>query len=44
MLGIERSTVFQLIKSGELRSVMIGRRRLISTDTIHDYVRVKSAG
>jgi excisionase family DNA binding protein len=38
LLGIGRSKCFELIASCELRSVTIGRRRLIPWADIEDYV------
>jgi excisionase family DNA binding protein len=37
-LGIGRSTVFGLLASRELRSVKIGRRRLVPEQAIIDFV------
>jgi excisionase family DNA binding protein len=37
-LGVGRSKVFQLIASGELRSVQIGNRRLIPEAAIVDFI------
>ena len=37
-LGIGRSTAFELIKAGTLRSVKIGSRRLISAQAIADFI------
>ena len=37
-LGVSRSTVFELIASGELRSVKIGHRRLVSDAAIADFI------
>jgi excisionase family DNA binding protein len=34
LLGVGRSTVYDLIRSGRLRSVKIGRRRLIPRDAL----------
>lgn len=39
ILGVGRSMVFELIKSGELRSVKVGRRRLISSEALEEYIR-----
>jgi excisionase family DNA binding protein len=36
-LGIGRTSVYALIKSGELRSLLIGRLRRIPLDEIHTY-------
>jgi excisionase family DNA binding protein len=38
-LGVGRTTVFELIKAGELRSVKIGNSRRISADALADFVR-----
>lgn len=38
MLSIKRTKVFALLKSGELRSVRVGRLRRISTAAIVEYV------
>jgi excisionase family DNA binding protein len=37
-LGIGRTAVFELIRTGELRSVKIGKSRRIPTDAVHEYV------
>lgn len=37
-LGIGRTTVFGLIRTGELRSVSVGRRRLVPADAIEAFV------
>jgi excisionase family DNA binding protein len=36
-LGIGRTTVYALMKSGELESVQIGRLRRIPTSALHEY-------
>lgn len=41
MLGVCRTTIFNEIKSGDLRSFKIGRRRLISEDALEDYIQNK---
>jgi excisionase family DNA binding protein len=37
-LGIGRSTLYGLIRTGKLRTVKIGRRRLISTNALTEVV------
>jgi excisionase family DNA binding protein len=37
-LGVGRSKIFELIASGELRSVRVGRRRLVPEQAIRDFV------
>jgi excisionase family DNA binding protein len=37
-LGIRHTTLFKLLGSGELRSVKIRGRRLISEDALREYV------
>jgi excisionase family DNA binding protein len=37
-LSVGRSTVFGLISSGQLRSVKVGRRRLIPATSLLDFV------
>lgn len=36
LLNIGRSTAYDLIRSGRLRSVKIGRRRLVPRDAVED--------
>jgi excisionase family DNA binding protein len=43
-LGVGRSKVFALIRTGELRSVQIGNRRLISEQAIVDFINKLDAG
>lgn len=38
LLGIGRTTLYQLIRSGRLRTVTQGRSRLIPASAIRDYV------
>ncbi|HEX2563216.1 MAG TPA: helix-turn-helix domain-containing protein [Acidimicrobiales bacterium] len=38
MLGIGRTAVFELLRTGELRSVKIGKSRRIPTVAVHEYV------
>ncbi len=37
-LNVGRSTVFELLRTGELRSVKIGALRRISTDAVAEYL------
>lgn len=37
-LGVGRSKVFELISAGEIRSVKVGRRRLVSESAIVEFV------
>jgi excisionase family DNA binding protein len=37
-LGVGRSKIFELIASGELRSVRVGRRRLVPEQAIIDFI------
>ncbi|ROZ53831.1 DNA-binding protein [Rhodococcus sp. WS1] len=37
-LGIGRTTLFGLIKSGAIRSVTIGKRRLVSEAALCEYI------
>ena len=43
-LGIGRSMVFELIWSGKLRSVSIGRRRLVPETAIAEFIAALEAG
>lgn len=43
-LGLGRSKVYELIASGELRSVKVGRRRLVSDIAINDFVKKLDVG
>ena len=38
LLGIGRTTMFELIGSGEIKSIRLGRRRLISRTTLETFV------
>jgi excisionase family DNA binding protein len=37
-LGVGRSTVFELIASNKLRSVKVGRRRLVPEQSLRDFI------
>ena len=38
LLGIGRTVTYRLVLSGELRSVKIGRRRLVVRTSVEEYV------
>ena len=38
-LGIGRATLYDLMRSGRLRSVKDGGKRFITLDALHDYIR-----
>ena len=44
MLGVHRTTVFDLIAKGKLASVLIGRRRLVSLQAMEDFIRHTETG
>ncbi|KJK12836.1 excisionase [Terrabacter sp. 28] len=37
-LRISRSVIYELIRSGQLRTVKVGRRRLVPVQALGDYV------
>ena len=39
LLGLGRTLTYELMRAGELRSVVVGRRRLISAAALAEYVR-----
>lgn len=39
LIGVGRSTLYELIKSGDIETVKIGRRTLIHHDELERYVR-----
>jgi excisionase family DNA binding protein len=42
--GLGRSKIYEYILSGELRSIKVGRRRLIPTDAIPEFIAQLQAG
>jgi len=45
LLGIERTTLYRLLRDGEVERVKIGRRTLIPADSIAQYVgRLREVG
>ncbi len=36
--GLSHASVYRLIRTGELKSFLAGKRRLISVSAIHDYI------
>lgn len=45
LLGVGRTTMFGLIRSGEVRTVTIGRRRLVPVTEVDAYVdRLRGSG
>lgn len=43
ILGIGRSRMYDEIGAGRVRSVRVGRRRLVASSAIRDYIAIKSA-
>lgn len=43
-LGLGRSKVYEELSSGRLRSVKVGRRRLISESALIDYIELLESG
>ncbi|WP_260482373.1 helix-turn-helix domain-containing protein [Sphingomicrobium flavum] len=37
MLGVGRNTLYDLLNAGEIRSRMVGRRRLIEVTSLREY-------
>lgn len=42
-LGITRPTLYQFLRSGELRSFRLGSRRLVSADALADFIRFRES-
>lgn len=40
--GIARETIYRLIRSGELRTIQIGSRRMVPADAITDLIAQRS--
>ncbi|OYO08879.1 DNA-binding protein [Enemella evansiae] len=38
LLNLGRSVIYELIRSGQLRTVKVGRRRLVPAKALDDYV------
>ncbi len=43
LLGIGRTTLYQLMMSGALKSFKVGKRRLVSRASIDEYVKQKTS-
>jgi excisionase family DNA binding protein len=43
-LRLSRSAIYELIRSGQLRSVKLGRRRLVPVEALTEYVAASSGG
>lgn len=37
-LGVGRSTVFKLLESNKLKSVRVGRRRMVTEQSLRDFI------
>jgi len=37
-IGVSSRTMHRLVSTGELRSIKLGRRRLVRVDTLRDYL------
>lgn len=44
MLGVSRTCVYDLMRTGQLRSVKLGKARRISSDALREFVASLSAG
>ena len=42
-LGVGRSTIYELINSGDLKTIKIGRRNLVTIESIRSLVDQKTA-
>lgn len=43
-LRLSRSALYELIRSGQLRTVTQGRRRLVPVAALHEYINTLEAG
>jgi excisionase family DNA binding protein len=41
--GLGRSTIFNLLRSGELESLKVGRARLIPVDALRKFIKERAA-
>ncbi len=41
LLGVSRTTVYELLRSGELRSLRIGRSRRVTPRALEDFVALR---
>jgi excisionase family DNA binding protein len=39
--GLGRSTIYELIRSGELDSIKVGRRRIVPADALREFIDTK---
>ena len=44
LLGLRRSKVYGLLGSGQLRSLAVGRRRLIPSSAVREFIRTAARG
>jgi excisionase family DNA binding protein len=44
MLGVGRSTMYELLETGGVRSVKVGRRRLVPIAALDDFLTMKDTG
>jgi len=43
-LGVSRTTLWRLIKQGELETVHIGSRTFVLTSSVHEFLRRNASG
>ena len=44
LAGVGRTTIYASISAGELRSIKVGKRRLIAVDALREWLRAKRSG